>query len=47
VSTLLDGMAMSGHHRVQFDGALLSSGVYIYRLESSNYSTQRKMILLR
>lgn len=47
VSTLVDGTINSGNHTVSFDGSNLSSGVYIYRLSTPNYSQSRIMNLVK
>lgn len=47
VETLVDGSLTAGHHRLNFDGAKLGSGVYFYRLESNNRQLIGKMMLLR
>lgn len=36
-----------GYHDVSFDGSSLSSGLYLYRLETPNYSKTMKMMLLK
>jgi hypothetical protein len=53
--TLFDGMMESGRHDVTFDGARLSSGVYVYRLVAAdpstgygqNFAQTKKMILMK
>lgn len=45
VSTLIDEMLPSGTHQAEFDGSLLSGGMYFYQLKVGNFSTTRKMIL--
>ncbi|MBK7868288.1 MAG: T9SS type A sorting domain-containing protein [Ignavibacteriales bacterium] len=45
VTTLLNGEMNSGYHEVKFDAVGLSSGVYIFRLESGKYSSAIKMIV--
>lgn len=47
VATLASGSFRGGRHTVVWDGRLLSSGVYICRLESGGTSIARKMILMR
>jgi len=37
----------AGRHTVKFNGDKLPGGVYIYRLSAGNYSTSRKLILLK
>ena len=36
-----------GWHQLRFDASCLASGVYIYRLSTANYSTTRKMMLIK
>ena len=37
----------AGYHEVRFDGARLSSGVYLYQLHASDYVSVKKMLLVR
>lgn len=45
VATLVDGVQEQGTHEARFDGGGLSSGVYLYRLQTTGFVQQRKMIL--
>ncbi|MBK7865765.1 MAG: T9SS type A sorting domain-containing protein [Ignavibacteriales bacterium] len=45
VTTLISSIQKAGSYEVSFDASKLASGVYIYRLESGNFSTVKKMIL--
>jgi len=47
VSVLVNEVQTSGSYNVSFDGSGLSSGVYIYRLESGSFVQTRKMILVK
>jgi len=47
VATLIDGVAKVGVHTVSFDASNLSTGVYVYRLESESFSATYKMLLLK
>lgn len=47
VVTLVDGYQIAGTHRVEFDGSLLPSGVYFYRLRAGEFLITRKMTLVR
>ena len=48
VRTLFAGVQAAGVHKVMFDGKGLVSGVYFYRLNSSNNgSLTRKMVMLK
>lgn len=47
VAQLINGQQPAGRYTVNFDGKNLGSGVYIYRLNAGNFSSSKKMILLR
>jgi hypothetical protein len=47
VATLFQGFRRSGAYVARFDGTGLSSGVYLYRLESGNFTQSRKLVLVR
>jgi photosystem II stability/assembly factor-like uncharacterized protein len=47
VATLINGIVPSGNHKVGFDATGLPSGVYFYRLQSENFTSTKKMILLK
>lgn len=47
ISTLYEGTLSAGTHSVSFDGTGLTSGIYIYRLETETSSITKKMILLK
>lgn len=47
ITTLLDDMQGPGTHEVQFNGALLSSGIYFYRLTSPGTSIVKRMVLTK
>jgi glycosidase len=47
VKKLLNENLVEGMHSVEFDAKGLTSGLYIYKLESSGHSLTRKMILLK
>jgi hypothetical protein len=47
VVTLVDQFQQTGQYRVDFNGTRLSSGVYIYKLSSQNYSIAKKMMLIK
>lgn len=52
VATLVNAYQNAGLHEVEFnsrgiDGRTIASGIYFYRLRAGNYSTVKKMILLK
>jgi hypothetical protein len=47
IETLLKGTRPAGRYTIRFDGSLLVSGVYFYRLISPGQVLTRKMILVR
>jgi len=36
-----------GTHSIEFDGSHLSSGIYFYKLETENFSSTKKMMLIK
>lgn len=47
VATLYEGKQQQGAHDVTFDASNLSSGVYIYRLQTSLQTITRQMVLIK
>jgi len=47
VETLVDREMESGYHEINFDASRLASGVYLYQLQSSDYISVKKMLLLK
>jgi hypothetical protein len=47
VATLVNDFKEAGVYKVNFSVKNLTSGIYIYRLDSGNYSSVKKMILLK
>jgi len=47
VQTLFDGVQKAGLHSLTFDGSMLNSGVYFYRLKTDQFSLVNKMILCK
>ncbi|MBS1515194.1 MAG: T9SS type A sorting domain-containing protein [Bacteroidetes bacterium] len=47
VMTLVNKNMTVGSYSVDFNGALLSSGAYFYRLESGNFVETKKMMLVK
>ena len=47
VSTLVNENKPPGNYKVEFDAFNLPSGIYFYRLQSADYISTRKMLLLK
>jgi hypothetical protein len=47
VAVLIDGYIDAGNHTAYFDARDLSSGVYIYRIDSGNFVQSKSMILMK
>lgn len=47
VATLVDGFKTAQNYEVTFDASNLASGVYVYRLESNDFTQSKKMILMK
>lgn len=47
VATLVNGKVEAGNHKIEFNASKLASGIYIYRLESKDFVSAKKMILMK
>ncbi len=47
VEIILDRLMQPGIYRSQFDGSALSSGVYFYTIQGTNYKETKKLILIK
>ncbi|MBK7981275.1 MAG: T9SS type A sorting domain-containing protein [Ignavibacteriae bacterium] len=47
VSVLVDARKSSGNYSIKFDAGNLSSGIYIYKLQSGNFISTRRMMLIK
>ncbi|MBT3233025.1 MAG: T9SS type A sorting domain-containing protein [Calditrichaeota bacterium] len=47
IAELASGYHSAGNYEVAFDATGLSAGVYIYRLETSNFSSFKKVVLVK
>ena len=46
-ATIVNENKPAGSYTVHFNGSNLASGIYLYRLESGNYSSAKKFILMK
>jgi photosystem II stability/assembly factor-like uncharacterized protein len=47
IQTLTDGYKNSGEYEINFDGNKLSTGVYFYRLTTSEFTVTKRMLLVK
>ncbi len=47
IETLVNKYQSAGNYKVEFSGKNISNGVYFYKLKAENYSSVKKMILLK
>ncbi len=47
IATLIDGEMKAGSAKIVWDASQIASGVYFYKLVSGNFSSVRKMLLLK
>jgi hypothetical protein len=47
VTDIVNAFKPAGNYAVQFNASNLASGIYLYRLESGNYSAAKKFILIK
>lgn len=47
VATLVNGQQVAGQHSIKFNAASLPSGVYIYKLEAGNFTSAKKLVLMK
>lgn len=47
VATLFEGSREAGNYVVQFDGADLASGLYLYQFKANDFNETKKLILLK
>ncbi|MBI2420209.1 MAG: carboxypeptidase regulatory-like domain-containing protein [Ignavibacteriales bacterium] len=47
VVTLVNGTQVAGQHSIKFNASALPSGVYIYKLEAGNFSSAKKLVLMK
>lgn len=47
MAEIVNQVLTSGSYTVDFDGAILSSGAYFYKITSGNFTETKKMLLIR
>ncbi|MBI9070697.1 MAG: aryl-sulfate sulfotransferase [Melioribacteraceae bacterium] len=47
IKTLVDKVQTSGNYHVTFDASDFASGIYIYKLETGNFSASKKLMILK
>ena len=47
VATIVNEYKQPGNYSAHFNGSSLASGIYLYRLESGNYSAIKKFIVMK
>ena len=47
VALLASGIESAGVHEVRLDGSGLASGMYVYRLQAGDYTSARKLLIVR
>ena len=47
IATLVNENKTAGYYKVNFDASRLTSGVYIYKISSNNFSLSKKMLLTK
>ncbi|MCC7093466.1 MAG: T9SS type A sorting domain-containing protein, partial [Ignavibacteriaceae bacterium] len=47
VATIVNTTQKAGRYEVVFDGSQLSSGVYVYRIETPHYNSSKKLMLMK
>lgn len=47
IRTLINGSMKPGYHEFELNASLLSSGVYIYRIQAENFVQSKKMVIIK
>ncbi|HEY6626895.1 MAG TPA: T9SS type A sorting domain-containing protein, partial [Ignavibacteriaceae bacterium] len=47
VATVVNSFQKADKYEVNFNASGLSSGIYVYKIESSNFSASRKLVLMK
>jgi hypothetical protein len=47
IKTLVNEIKQAGNYAIDFNGSLLSSGVYFYRIQSGDFVMTKRMVLVK
>jgi len=47
VATIVNAFQKADRYEVNFNASGLSSGVYVFKIESANYTSSRKLVLMK
>jgi hypothetical protein len=47
LTTIVEGYQLAGNHKVNFNGKYMSSGIYIYKLQTNGFTNSKKIVLLK
>jgi hypothetical protein len=47
ISEPVNDVQDAGSYSIKFDGSNLASGIYLYRIDTANYTKVRKMVLIK
>lgn len=47
VTELVNEYKPTGSYEIEFDGSILPSGVYLYKLDAGSFSATRKLVLMK
>ena len=47
IARLVDGIQLTGLHRIMWDASGVASGIYFYRIQAGDFVQTRKMLLLK
>jgi hypothetical protein len=45
IASILNGTLDAGYYEINFDGSKLASGIYFYKIQASDFTDVKKMIL--
>ncbi|NWF49314.1 MAG: T9SS type A sorting domain-containing protein, partial [Ignavibacteriaceae bacterium] len=47
VANLVDAQQSAGRYEVTFDGSNLASGIYLYKIKAGNFTSTKKLVLMK